>query len=197
MTMLQCHRAGLVATLSLILLTPLWVFSADLPPPAQPPASQAASPSPEEPTSPEALKKTFRSLMNEDKAASALELAEKVLKSNPDNPDWLFMKSQALTRTNRIDEAMVVLKNLTESAPEMPAPYNNLAALHAARGELDDALRLVQMALLVNPGYALGYENLGDIYLALAQQAWNKSLKINPNDKALKAKIERLGQEKP
>lgn len=135
--------------------------------------------------------------MNEDKPSQALEVAETVLKEAPDNPDWLFMKSQALTRLNRIDEAMVILKNLTESAPDMPAPYNNLAALYASRGDLNEALRLMKMSVLVNPDYALGYDNLGDIYLALAQQAWNKSLKINPNDKALKAKIDRLGQEKP
>jgi tetratricopeptide (TPR) repeat protein len=196
MSMLQCHRAGLGIVFSLFLLSPLGAFSAD---PAAPAAgTSAVTPPPsEEETTQEGLKKTFRRWMNENNPSQALEVAERGLKAAPDNPDWLFMKSQALTRLNRTEEAMGILKNLNETSPEMPAPYNNLAALHAARGELDEALRLVQMSLLVNPEYALGYENLGDIYLALARQAWNKSLKINPYNKALKAKVERYVQEKP
>lgn len=199
MTMLQCHRAGLGLVLGLFLLTPLGAFSAD-PPPAAPsatPSSALATPPSEEEATQEGLKKSFRRWMNENNPAKALEVVERGLKAAPESPEWLFMKSQALTRLNRIDEAMGILKNLNESSPEMPAPYNNLAALHAGRGELDEALRLVQMSLLVNPEYALGYENLGDIYLALARQAWNKSLKLSPYNKALKAKLERYGQEKP
>jgi tetratricopeptide (TPR) repeat protein len=198
MSMLQCHRAGLGIVFSLFLLSPLGAFSADPTPTAPAAGTSAVTPPPSgEDAAQEGLKKTFRRWMNENNPSQALEVAERGLKAAPDSSEWLFMKSQALTRLNRTEEAMEILRNLNETSPEMPAPYNNLAALHAARGELDEALRLVQMSLLVNPEYALGYENLGDIYLALARQAWNKSLKINPYNKALKAKAERYGQEKP
>jgi len=62
--------------------------------------------------------------------------------------------------------------SLTQDFPELADPYNNLAVLYAASGRLDAALLALQQALRNDPGHRQARENLGDVYLALAVQAW-------------------------
>ena len=54
---------------------------------------------------------------------------------------------------------------LIEDYPELPEPYNNLAALlRRRRASIDKARATLEMALRTNPSYATAHENLGDVY---------------------------------
>jgi tetratricopeptide (TPR) repeat protein len=74
---------------------------------------------------------------------------------------------------NRRAEAKAVFTALSEDFPELPDPYNNLAVLLAAEGQLNEALAALQAALRNDPTHRTARENLGDVHLALAIQAWN------------------------
>jgi Flp pilus assembly protein TadD len=61
---------------------------------------------------------------------------------------------------------------MIESFPDLPEPYNNLAVLQAAAGQLDRARALLEIALRMDPSYRTAHENLGDVFVRLAQRAY-------------------------
>jgi tetratricopeptide (TPR) repeat protein len=82
------------------------------------------------------------------------------------------------------DAAVAGFTALTQEYPELPEPHNNLATLHAARGDLDRARAALDEAVRAMPAYALAWDNLGDVYLRLAARAWERATQF---DKASEA----------
>jgi tetratricopeptide (TPR) repeat protein len=80
-----------------------------------------------------------------------------------------------LAHLNRDDEAITAFTELTQMYPELPEPYNNLAALYAKQGRYAEARAALETATKVNPGYGLAYENLGDLYLRMANEAYRRA----------------------
>ncbi|WP_144112580.1 tetratricopeptide repeat protein [Paraburkholderia sp. BCC1886] len=92
--------------------------------------------------------------------------------ANPRDAQAKFKRGTVLAHLNRDDEAITAFVELTQLYPELPEPYNNLAALYAKHGRYDEARAALETATKVNPGYGLAYENLGDLYLRLANQSY-------------------------
>jgi Flp pilus assembly protein TadD len=136
--------------------------------------------------------KAIQKLAGEGKLQEALSAANQYLDVNSQDGTVLFLKAQILTKMGKTDEAISVLEGMTERFPEMAAPYNNLAVLYAGKGRLDEARKVLETALMVQPNYATAYENLADLYLALARQSYAHALKLDPNNKTLKAKADKL-----
>ncbi|NDU86050.1 MAG: tetratricopeptide repeat protein [Ferrovum sp.] len=135
---------------------------------------------------------TLQQLLHDHQYDQALTLADHTLEDQPDNGQVLFLKALALTQLHRTDDAIVLLKNLTERFPEMVATYNNLAALYASQGHLEDARATLEKGVRAQPNYATAYENLGDVYAALARQSYARALKLDPANRPLKLKAEKL-----
>jgi Flp pilus assembly protein TadD len=123
---------------------------------------------------------------------AALAKAEAYLAGKPRDPQMLFLRAAALSDADRKDEALVAYTRLTEDFPELPEPHNNLAVLHAARGDLDKALLNLQAALRANPDYAVAYENLGDVQARMALQSWARAQKLDPGLRNVAGKLARL-----
>ncbi|MFY9510579.1 MAG: tetratricopeptide repeat protein, partial [Rubrivivax sp.] len=85
--------------------------------------------------------------------------------------------------------AMDVFQRLTEDFPELPEPFNNIALLHARAGQLEQARQALEMALRNNPALVAARQNLGDIHLRLALQAWEAVALALPADAALQRKL--------
>jgi Flp pilus assembly protein TadD len=100
------------------------------------------------------------------------------------------MRGVILTEQGKTIEATTAFETLIQEYPELPEPYNNLAVLHAAQGRYETAQRLLQQALLAQPQYVTAYENLGDLYLSMAEQAYGKALGLDANNRAAKTKLE-------
>jgi len=83
----------------------------------------------------------------------------------------LFLEARTLAALNRHDEAVVIYRSMTERYPELPEPWNNLAAEYLRQQQLERAQEALQMALATNPDYALARANLGTVQLLLAQQS--------------------------
>ncbi|MFD0666330.1 tetratricopeptide repeat protein [Ramlibacter sp. MAHUQ-53] len=119
-------------------------------------------------------------LLRAGQSAEALARADRYLAASPRDPQMRFLKGVALGDAGRSAEALEVLTRLVEEYPELPEPHNNLAVLHAARGDLDKARSALEAALRVNPSYATAHENLGDVYLGLAARAWERAQQLEP-----------------
>jgi tetratricopeptide (TPR) repeat protein len=86
-------------------------------------------------------------------------------------------------------EAIAVFESLMRDFPELPEPYNNLAVLLAAQGRYEQARTLLQQAIDAQPNYVTAYENLGDLHIALAADAYQRGAKLAPNDASLARKL--------
>ncbi|GBU15258.1 hypothetical protein AwPolaro_06360 [Polaromonas sp.] len=119
----------------------------------------------------------------------ALASVEKHLAAKPRDPQMRFLKGVIQGETDHTAEALETFSKITEDYPELPEPYNNIAVLHARQNQLVPALAALEMAVRINPAYAAAQENLGDIYARLAEQAYAKSLQLNPGNAGLAPKL--------
>jgi Flp pilus assembly protein TadD len=107
--------------------------------------------------------------------ADALTQLDARIARNPRDVQAKFKRATVLARLNRDDDAIAAFTELTQAYPELPEPYNNLAALYAKKGRYDDARVALETAVKANPGYALAYDNLGDLYLRLASESYRRA----------------------
>lgn len=118
--------------------------------------------------------------------------ADQYLTGKPRDPQMRFLKGVIQRDAGKIDDAIATFTGLIEDYPELPEPYNNLAVIHAGRGQYDKARAALEMAVRVNPAYATAHENLGDIHLQLARQAYARALELDPAQTGAQPKLERL-----
>lgn len=123
-------------------------------------------------------------LAREGKSGEALALADSTIAQRPRDARMRFLKGVILTDQKRTAEAEAVFVALTVDFPELADPYNNLAVLYASEGRLNDALGALQAALRNDPKHVAARENLGDVYLALAIEAWSAAQAGRPADEA-------------
>ncbi|KND62050.1 TPR repeat [Candidatus Burkholderia verschuerenii] len=106
---------------------------------------------------------------------AALRQLDARLASNPRDVQAKFKRATVLARLGRDDDAIQGFTELTQMYPELPEPYNNLAALYAKKGRYENARNALETAVKANPGYALAYDNLGDLYLRLASESYKRA----------------------
>ena len=120
-------------------------------------------------------------LLRNGKSTQALARADAYLAKNARDPQMRFLKAVALTDSGKTDEAIAALNQLIEDYPELPEPYNNLAVVRAAQGNLEGARDALEAAIRSVPDYEVAYQNLGDLYLQLAAQRWRHAQKLAPS----------------
>lgn len=128
-------------------------------------------------------------LLRKGAASEALAHIDKFLKINPKDARGRFLKGVILTKQQKSDGAIAVFRALSADMPELPEPYNNLAVLYAANGRYDDARRVLEMAIMAHPSYALAHENLGDIYARMAGQSYERAGKLGPQSTTANEKL--------
>jgi len=128
-------------------------------------------------------------LMQAKDLQGALKRADQFLVKNPRDLQVRFLRAVILSDQNKTADAIAAFEALTLDFPELPEPYNNLAVLHANQGELDLARSLLQQAITAQPNYVTAYENLGDVYVSLAAEAYQRALKIDPNRTTAQSKL--------
>jgi Flp pilus assembly protein TadD len=131
------------------------------------------------------IEKLFRS----GDTAAAMQRADKAIAERPRDATTRFLRAVMLTELQRTGDAIDALTKLTEDFPDLPEPYNNLAVLQAAQGRIDTARELLETALRHDPGYAVALENLGDVFLRLAQRAFERATGAGRNDENLQRKL--------
>ncbi len=122
--------------------------------------------------------------------ARAQALADARLKTAPTDPQMRLLQSHIQTGLGQTQAAMDTLCALTHSFPELPEPHNNLAALLVRENRHDEALASLNAALRARPDYALALENLGDLHLAMASEAFARARLVIPTQTRLQTKQE-------
>lgn len=124
--------------------------------------------------------------------AQAVEQVEQDLTRTPDDLQLRFALGVMRMELGDRAKALSVFTRLTQDFPDLADPYNNLAVLHAAAGELDEAKARLEQALRLQPDHAQAQENLGDVLVRLALRAYQRAQKVAlaPTD-ALAGKISR------
>ena len=126
-----------------------------------------------------------KKLIAAGRSKQALAFADDQLVKNPRNAQMRFVRGVILSDMNDNDAARAAFQQLTEDFPELPEPYNNLAVLYAAAGELDKARAALELALLARPDYATAHENMGDVYLQMASDAYQRASTLQPGNRAV------------
>ena len=119
----------------------------------------------------------------------ALDHANRYLANNPKNAQARFLKGLILGDLGKTNDAIEVLKGLTEDYPELPEPYNNLAVLYASQGRYEAARDALEMAIRSHPDYATAHENLGDIYAKMAAIEYGKVLALDSKNAAAQTRL--------
>ena len=132
--------------------------------------------------------------LNAGNYKQALNDLNKYLDRNPQNAQALFNKGLALVMLEQDDAAIKVFSDLARDFPELPEPYNNLAVLYARSGRYEEARDALESALVTHPSYATAHENLGDIYAALANAAYNRAIVLDKNNPTVRNKQSLVAQ---
>jgi len=115
--------------------------------------------------------------------------ADKHLSTKPRDPQMRFLKGVIQSESGKATEAIATFQALTVDYPELPEPYNNLAVLYANQHHFDKARAALEMAVRTNPNYAIAHDNLGDIYVKLAMQAYDKAYQLDSRDTSASRKL--------
>jgi peptidyl-prolyl cis-trans isomerase B (cyclophilin B) len=135
------------------------------------------------------------------RAADLLELrqfseAEKAiaqgLMAKPRDAQWRFLEAVLFGQTRGVDEAISAFEALVDEFPELSEPHNNLAVLYLRQGQPQKARQALERAIRNRPDYALAYENLGDLYVQLAFEAYDRGSRIPAASAFLKPKRDHL-----
>ncbi|MBV8500741.1 MAG: tetratricopeptide repeat protein [Paucibacter sp.] len=105
----------------------------------------------------------------------AVATVEAELKRSPDDLKLRFALGVYRMELHQTDVAEQIFTALTQDFPDLADPYNNLAVLHAGKGQLDQARADLEQALRLQPDHAQAQENLGDLLLRLALRAYERS----------------------
>ena len=132
---------------------------------------------------------SIKTLLGSGRTSEALQVAEKALRQFPANVQMRFLYGVALTDSGETDQAIKTFTELTQSHPELAEPYNNLAVIHASAGNLIGARDALEQAVVAVPDYPLASENLGDLYIRLAVQVYQKGTENESAGAALRRKL--------
>ena len=99
-----------------------------------------------------------------------------------------FEKGVGFAQAGQQAEAITIFTQMIESYPTLPEPYNNLAVIYADQGNYEKAQKLLERVIKIHPDYATAQENLGDIYIKMAAEAYGKSLQLDGANKRAQTK---------
>lgn len=134
----------------------------------------------------------MRKLLRQAKYPQALVLVNKQLALNPRDPQMRFWQGFLYEQLGQPDMALQVYLDLTREYPELAEPFNNLGVLYAAKGDYPNAKAALDSALRANPNYAAAHENMGDLLVNMARQAYARALSLEGKQRGITQKIEQL-----
>ena len=123
------------------------------------------------------------SLVAQERHAEARKAIEDMLARNPDAPGVRLLQGVLHAREGNLVEAVAIFEGLRNDHPTMFEAHNNLAVLYAKLGRLDDARKALVGALEMRPD-AVIYANLGDVYMKLAERAYERAHEIRIEQEA-------------
>ncbi len=126
----------------------------------------------------------INTMLNQGRNQAALDIIEKRQAQEQSSAmigtdvQLLFLHARALAALGRTNEAIKIYSDMTTLYPELPEPWNNLAALYIKQGKLEMARDALTMALTANPKYSVAQANMGQVQLMLARQSFDNAAQL-------------------
>ena len=133
----------------------------------------------DEPAMRNAIPGSIGKLIKEKRFSEALKEIDLNLKKTPKNIQLQFLRSRIFIEQGKLEEARLILVEMTEKYPELPEPYNNLAVLYAGAGKMEQARDNLEMSLKLAPNDSTTLQNLADVYTRIAAQYYALAYKNN------------------
>jgi len=125
-----------------------------------------------DPVTKNAVPSDIEKLVKARQFPEAIKLIDTRLKSSPKNVQLRFLKARLQIEMRDLEQAKKTLIQITQQFPELPEPYNNLAAISASQDKWIEARDYLELALKLRPSYAIASANLGELYVRLGAQAY-------------------------
>ena len=122
-------------------------------------------------------------LTKERKFADAIKAIDAALAKSPRNVQLRFLKARLQIELRDTVSAKSTWIEITQQFPELPEPYNNLAALSANQGKWIEARDYLELALKLRPDYVTAQGNLAEVYLRLSETNYLSASKLQPNQR--------------
>jgi len=110
----------------------------------------------------------------------AVASLEATLERSPGQREPRFQLGVYAMELGDLARAEAIFTSLTHDFPDLADPFNNLAVIYAARGDLEAARKALEQALNLQPDQPQALENLGDVQLRLAEQSYAHAAKSQP-----------------
>jgi hypothetical protein len=130
-----------------------------------------------------AIPTPIEKLIKERKFADAIKAIDAALVKSPRNVQLRFLKARLQVELRDIESAKKTWVEITQQFPELPEPYNNLAALAANQGKWIEARDYLELALKLRPDYVTAQGNLAEVYLRLSETHYLNASKLQPNQR--------------
>ena len=125
-----------------------------------------------DPVTKNAVPSDIEKLVKARKYQDAIDAINIRLKKAPRNVQLRYVKARLQIELRDFDGAKKTLIEITQQFPELPEPYNNLAAIAANQGKWIEARDYLELALKLRPSYSLAAANLGEVYVRLGAKAY-------------------------
>ena len=125
-----------------------------------------------DPITKNAVPSDIEKLVKARKYQDAIDAINVRLKKTPRNVQLRYVKARLQIELRDFDGAKKTLIEITQQFPELPEPYNNLAAIAANQGKWIEARDYLELALKLRPSYSLAAANLGEVYVRLGAKAY-------------------------
>jgi len=135
---------------------------------------------------------TIKRLAAEGKGEIAIEKLNERIMANQQDVQARFLKAVLSLERGDTNTARALFMEISQQFPQLPEPYNNLAALYARDGDYEKARQALLDAVTGAPDYPVVRANLGDLYVNLAVDAYRRAVELNPQDQASQAKLRLL-----
>jgi tetratricopeptide (TPR) repeat protein len=133
-----------------------------------------------------------------DRPAAEKEL-KKALELSPDYHEALNYLGYLYVEENKnLDQAEAMIKKALEMEPNNGAYIDSLGWLYFRQGKFKEALKELERAIVLLEDPVI-YDHLGDAYLKMqdiekSRDAWQKSLKLKPEQEKVQKKLEVLNK---
>jgi tetratricopeptide (TPR) repeat protein len=125
---------------------------------------------------------TIASWIETAQYSRALAALEEHFESGGTEAQTYFLQGVAYFQQAKLAKAEASFTALIEAYPQLPEAYINLAAVHAEQGAYQNAQTVLQQAIQLAPDSALAYISLGDLYVIMAEQAYDQANRIDSKD---------------
>jgi tetratricopeptide (TPR) repeat protein len=101
----------------------------------------------------------------------AIDLFEKAIRANPNEPDFYNNSGEAFRALKKYDQAIACYKQAIEINPGFAGAYNNFGNVLKEMGKYEDAIERYQQAIVVAPDFPIPYNNLGIVLKDLGRHS--------------------------